>query len=58
MRSCDLAGGAPGETLSVYKARPKTFSDMGLGSELRTKNVLKSGLGFAAFCSAAVSCLT
>ena len=54
MRSCDLAGGVPGETLSVYKATPKTSLDMGLGSELRTKNVLKSGLGFAAFCSAAV----
>src|SRR5256885_4600507 len=38
MRSCDLAGGVPGETLSVYKATPKTSLDMGLGSELRTKN--------------------
>ena len=58
MRSCGLVGGVAGETASLYSSTPKTSSEMGFGSELKMKNVPKSGLGFTAFCGAAVSCLT
>ena len=54
MRSCNLAGGVPGEAASS-RGSAKTSCEIGFRSELTNANVATSGFGFAAFCNTATS---
>ncbi|MCU1272273.1 MAG: hypothetical protein JWN74_3567 [Acidobacteriaceae bacterium] len=54
MRSCNLAGGVPGEA-AWSRISARTSCEIGFRAELTSANVAKSGFGFAAFCNTATS---